>query len=151
MLVNNSNDTKHLQIGGYYSNPQIQIDISYLLTGNSISFEVLVTEIIDNIVLYYSLNPDLEDLKKLEEKYCTVPNELFKNIYIGLFTQCFWGDEEIDKLRAKYILMGASKEEIIKILMNKFTTLGIEHVYELITGIKERADINKIWTMLGGC
>ena len=148
MLVNNSNDTKHLQIGGYYNESHIQIDINYLLTGNSISFEVTVTERVDNIVLYYCLNPDLEDLKKLEEKYCTVPNELFKNIYIGLVTQCFWGDEEIDKIRAKYVLMDTTKGEIIKALNNKFSSLGVEPVYDLITGIRERANINKIWSML---
>lgn len=151
MLVNNSEETKHLQISGYYNNLPIEIDVGYLLTKDSILFEVSVTDVEDNLQLYYSLNPDLEELKRIEEKYCTVPNELFKCIYVGLVTQCFWNDEEIAGTRTKYILMGTPREEIVRLLLVRFSKLGVEYVYNLIVGIAERADIKKIWNMVGGC
>lgn len=141
--VNNKEGTRHIQIAGVTTEDK-DISVGYLLT-DTLSFEVIVHK--NDLVFEYIVNPSLDDLKRLEEKYSI---ELFKCIYIGLVTQCFWGDIEVSSLRARFALLHTGIDEIIKILDKKFSTMKVSEVHTLIYGIIERADIDKIRDMLKG-
>jgi hypothetical protein len=140
---------QHIQISGYYTE-DTNLEISYLLTKSSLAFEITVIDTVNNLILDYTLNPDYEDILKLENKYCEVPNELFKSIFVGLYTQCFWNDAEVDALRAQFSLLGiTTHEEFVKYLIKRFKGSGSRDAYDLIYDIASRADIKKIWNMLG--
>lgn len=141
--VNNTKETYHIQISNCFSEDKT-VSLGYLLT-DILSFEVIIHR--NGLVFEYILNPSLDDLKRLEEKYSI---ELFRNTYIGLFTQVFWGDIEVNSLRARFALLHTGIDEIIKILNKKFSTIELSEVYTLIHDIIERADINKIRGMLKG-
>lgn len=141
--VNNKEGTHHIQIAGVTTEDK-DISVGYLLT-DTLSFEVIVHK--NDLVFEYIVNPSLDDLKRLEEKYSI---ELFKCIYIGLVTQCFWGDTEINNIRARLVLFHTDIDVIIEILGKKFNNMEVSEVHTLIYGIIERADIDKIRDMLKG-
>lgn len=141
--VNNKEGTRHIQIAGVTTEDK-DISVGYLLT-DTLSFEVIVHK--NDLVFEYIVNPSLDDLKRLEEKYSI---ELFKRIYIGLVTQCFWGDTEINNIRARLVLLYTDIDVIIEILGKKFNNMEVSEVHTLIYDIIERADIDKIRDMLKG-